>query len=140
MLIPFRLPYGKLALLSVFTATVSFGQHDPGVRQGAPGAGAPLQGLTTTEKLLFDEGVQRATQLEAVCDECADLILGHHTDPASANLVTLTNSAGLGARFNGDQCTVCHNQPALGGLADLWCPIRRTSRTSSGSLRIRCSI
>jgi CxxC motif-containing protein (DUF1111 family) len=36
--------------------------------------------------------------------------------------VTQTNSAGLGARFNGDQCTVCHNQPALGGSGGFMVP------------------
>src|SRR5262245_39607494 len=102
-------------LFIVLVPSVCLAQKDPGVRPGAPGGGAPLPGLTSVELALFNEGVQRAIQLEAVCDSCADLPLGNFTDPAEANLVALTNSAGLGARFNGDQCTVCHNQPALGG-------------------------
>jgi len=89
--------------------------HDPGLRGGSPGAGQPLPGLTRIELQVFNEGVQRAIQLEAVCDDCADSVIGTFVDPAKANLVTLTNSSGLGTRFNADQCTVCHNQPALGG-------------------------
>jgi cytochrome c553 len=118
---------GRVLLIVAAMLTASFGtlgwaQKDPGVRQGAPGGGRPLQGLTDIEKALFLEGQQRAIQLEASCDDCADLILGHFTEPSQANLVTLTNSAGLGARFNGDQCTVCHNQPALGGSGGFMVP------------------
>jgi CxxC motif-containing protein (DUF1111 family) len=89
--------------------------HDPGVRGGPSAAGQPLHGLTPIELQMFNEGVQRAIQLEAVCDDCADTVIGSFVDPAKANLVTMTNSSGLGTRFNADQCTVCHNQPALGG-------------------------
>lgn len=113
---------GSRAVMFVAVSTVCLAQHDRGVRPGPPGAGAPLQGLTQIERMLFDEGVQRAIQLEASCDDCSDLVLGHHTDPARANLVTETNSAGLGARYNGDQCTVCHNQPALGGSGGFMVP------------------
>src|SRR5262245_25108300 len=109
---------GTILVMSV----VCFAQHDPGVRGGPPGAGAPLAGLTPIELAIFNEGLQRAIQLEAVCDDCADLTLGTFTNPAEANLVTRTNSAGLGARFNGDQCTVCHNQPALGGSGGFLVP------------------
>jgi hypothetical protein len=38
------------------------------------------------------------------------------------NLATLTNSAGLGARFNGDRCSVCHQQPAIGGSGGFLVP------------------
>jgi CxxC motif-containing protein (DUF1111 family) len=38
------------------------------------------------------------------------------------NLATLTNSSGLGARFNGDQCSVCHQQPAIGGSGGFLVP------------------
>jgi Di-haem oxidoreductase, putative peroxidase len=105
-----------------FTVSLCFAQKDPGVRQGQPNAGARLNGLTPVESSLFDEGLQRAIQLEAVCDDCADLTLGNSTDPAKANLVTQTNSAGLGVRFNGDQCLSCHNQPALGGSGGFLVP------------------
>src|SRR5262245_43980212 len=108
--------------LCVLAPSVGSAQRDPGVRSGPPGGGAPLQGLTAIELDLFNEGMQRAIQLEAVCDSCADLMLGQFTDPSQANFVTKTNSAGLGARFNGDQCTVCHNQPALGGSGGFMVP------------------
>jgi hypothetical protein len=112
---------GKVSLLFA-TAALCLAQHDPGVRPGPAGAGQPLNGLTLEEMKVFVEGVQRAIQLEAVCDNCSDLVVGTHTDPTQANLVTLTNSSGLGARFNGDQCTVCHNQPALGGSGGFMVP------------------
>jgi len=111
-----------VCMIVVYATVASFAQQDPGVRRGAPSAGAPLPGLTPVELALFDEGLQRATQLEAACDDCTDLTLGTFTDPKRANLVTQTNSAGLGARFNGDQCTVCHNQPALGGSGGFMVP------------------
>jgi hypothetical protein len=110
------------AVFVVLTPSVCLAQKDPGVRPGVPGGGAPLPGLTSVELDLFNEGLQRAIQLEAACDDCADRPLGQFTDPAQGNLVTLTNSAGLGARFNGDQCTVCHNQPALGGSGGFMVP------------------
>jgi len=106
------------ATIAAFFFAVSspcLAQKDPGVRQGPPGAGTPLKGLTAIELQMFNEGQQRAIQLEGVCDDCSDVTLGSFTDPANANLVTKTNSSGLGVRFNGDQCTVCHNQPAIGG-------------------------
>lgn len=97
-------------------------QKDPGVRKGSPGGGNPLTGLTPIELSMFGEGLQRAIQLEAVCDDCADLELGTFVDPGKANFVTKTNSAGLGTRFNGDQCLSCHNQPALGGSGGFMVP------------------
>jgi hypothetical protein len=101
---------------------MSFGQRDHGVRQGPPGAGAALKGLTPIELSMFQEGLQRAVQLEGVCDDCSDLTLGQLTDLTKANLVTQTNSSGLGVRFNGDQCTACHNQPVLGGSGGFMVP------------------
>lgn len=108
--------------LAVLGAGICLAQQDPGVRGGAAGAGQPLPGLTAVELSVFNEGLQRSIQLEGVCDECSDLILGSHTDPAKANVATETNSSGLGVRFNGDQCTVCHNQPALGGSGGFMVP------------------
>ncbi|HKE22849.1 MAG TPA: di-heme oxidoredictase family protein [Bryobacteraceae bacterium] len=71
---------------------------------------------------MFNEGLQRAIQLEAVCDDCSDVTLGSFVDPSQAGLVTQTNSSGLGTRFNGDQCTACHNQPATGGSGGFLVP------------------
>ncbi|HEX7288778.1 MAG TPA: di-heme oxidoredictase family protein [Candidatus Angelobacter sp.] len=113
---------GIPAVLFFALSCACVAQKDPGVRQGLPGAGAPLKGLTAIEQSMFDEGLQRAIQLEAVCDSCSDLTLGSFTDPAKAKLVVQTNSAGLGTRFNGDQCLGCHNQPTLGGSGGFLVP------------------
>jgi mono/diheme cytochrome c family protein len=96
-------------------------QKDPGVRGGPAGAGGPIPGLKLNELALFTEGKLRTTQLESVCDTCNDVALGSDTgeDP---NLATLTNSSGLGARFNADQCSVCHQQPAIGGSGGFLVP------------------
>jgi CxxC motif-containing protein (DUF1111 family) len=103
----------------------SLAQVDPGVRGGAPGAGGPISSsvapLTTEQLYLFTEGLRRFNQLEAVCDNCSDLLLG--ADPGEdPRLATKTNSSGLGSRFNGDQCTVCHSQPAPGGSGGFLVP------------------
>ena len=111
----------RAALLALSCTVLCFAQKDPGVRKGPPGAGGPIKGLQANELLLFNEGKARTTQLESVCDTCNDVTLGGNTgeDP---NLATLTNSSGLGARFNGDQCSVCHQQPAIGGSGGFLVP------------------
>src|SRR5499427_8745177 len=114
--------WSRSMLFCFAMVAMGFAQKDPGVRSGAAGAGAPLNGLTPIELSMFNEGLQRAIQLEAVCDDCSDLTLGAFIDPAQANFVTKTNSAGLGVRFNGDQCLACHNQPALGGSGGFLVP------------------
>ena len=113
---------GRTFAVLFFMVSMCVAQKDGGVRQGVPGAGTPLNGLTPIESSMFQEGLQRAIQLEAVCDDCADDILGSFIDPTMAKLVTRTNSAGLGVRFNGDQCLGCHNQPALGGSGGFMVP------------------
>ena len=70
---------GFAAALLVFTSSLCFAQRDPGVRQGPPGAGDHLPGLTLEERKLFREGTQRVIQLEAVCDDCNDRTLGSFT-------------------------------------------------------------
>ncbi|MBZ5723661.1 MAG: thiol oxidoreductase [Acidobacteriia bacterium] len=116
---------GKTSLLAAMAAIclapLCQAQKDPGVRGGPAGAGKPLAGLNANEQALFKEGTLRMTQLESVCDTCSDVTLGADTgqDP---NLATLTNSSGLGARFNGDQCSVCHQQPAIGGSGGFLVP------------------
>jgi CxxC motif-containing protein (DUF1111 family) len=113
--------FPRILLVALLLACVCAAQKDPGVRGGNPGAGGPLPGLKVNELALFNEGKLRMTQLEAVCDTCSDVVLGSDTgeDP---NLATLTNSSGLGARFNGDQCSVCHQQPAIGGSGGFLVP------------------
>ena len=112
----------RISVVGVLSLTsLCLAQKDPGVRGGKPAAGGPVQGLNANELALFKEGIARTTQLEAVCDTCNDVTLGSDTgeDP---NLATLTNSSGLGARFNGDQCSVCHQQPAIGGSGGFLVP------------------
>lgn len=70
------------------------GPEDPGVRGGAAGAGAPLQGLTADETAFFRDGLARFADIE---------------------VVTGGNNNGLGPRFNSNQCLSCHAQPAAGG-------------------------
>jgi CxxC motif-containing protein (DUF1111 family) len=74
------------------------GPVDPGVRQGAPGAGDPLKGLTADELAFFQDGQARFADIESVT--------------GGAN-------NGLGPRFNSNQCLSCHGQPASGGSAPL---------------------
>src|SRR5215510_554360 len=111
--------------------------HDPGVRGGLTNTGGGLQQrgipiphpplisanpttgavVNPNERASFEEGINRAGQLESTCDECADVIDGSpvpgELDPVFPQL--RTNSNGLGARHNADQCFICHAHPVLGG-------------------------
>ena len=121
-------------------------QVDPGVRGGmANTAGAlqqrgipiphppaispnPTTGATinTNELTSFNTGIARAGQLEATCDTCADFPDGApaigvgELDPIFPQFHT--NSNGLGARHNADQCFGCHFQPTLGGSGGFLVP------------------
>ena len=66
------------------------GVHDPGVRGGPSGAGGPLPGLTADESAFFQAGLAKFLDIESVPD-------------------------GLGPKFNSNQCSGCHSQPAVGG-------------------------
>ncbi len=70
------------------------GPVDPGVRGGAAGAGAPLNGLTADETAFFEDGQGRFADIE---------------------VVTGGANNGLGPRFNSNQCLSCHSQPNAGG-------------------------
>jgi len=67
---------------------------DPGVRGGQAAAGGPLRGLTADELAFFNDGASRFAEIESV---------------------TGGTNNGLGPRFNGNQCLLCHVQPAPGG-------------------------
>ncbi len=118
---PYHAFFPRVFAVALSLMPLCLAQKDPGVRGGAPGAGAAITGLHTNELTLFNEGRLRMIQLESVCDTCSDVTLGSDTgqDP---NLATLTNSSGLGARFNGDQCSVCHQQPSIGGSGGFLVP------------------
>jgi CxxC motif-containing protein (DUF1111 family) len=89
----------KLAslLASVFfMAGAAFAQTDPGVQSASRGTGATLIPSTDTTGFLtfFNDGLTRFQSVETVS--------------VGANV-------GLGPRFNSNQCSSCHAQPAIGG-------------------------
>jgi CxxC motif-containing protein (DUF1111 family) len=69
---------------------------DPGVRGGPPSAGGALSGLTSDEAQFFQNGLTRFQNVE---------------------VVTGGDNNGLGPRFNSNQCSSCHLQPAVGGTS-----------------------
>ncbi|MGA9444792.1 MAG: hypothetical protein WBV26_00005, partial [Candidatus Sulfotelmatobacter sp.] len=92
---------GKLA--SVLTWVVLFlpgmalAQTDPGVQSGNRGTGATLINPANDPNgfyAFFQDGLTRFQEMETVSN--------------SANV-------GLGPRFNSNQCSSCHAQPAVGG-------------------------
>jgi Di-haem oxidoreductase, putative peroxidase len=119
--------------------TSALAQHDPGVRGGIANTAGYLQyrgipiphppvisphpetgaTIAINELKSFIEGIGRAGQLESTCDSCSDVTPGSpvtglgELDPVFPQFHT--NSNGLGARHNADQCFVCHAQPTLGG-------------------------
>ena len=129
----------------------AFAQKDPGVRGGLSNTGGGLQAqripiphppaispnpttgatITANELASFLEGINRAGQLESTCDSCAMVTDG---SPAPVNPLNglkeldpifpqfTTNSNGLGARHNADQCFACHSQPGLGGAGGFLVP------------------
>lgn len=128
-----------VAVLGYLLATPALAQHDTGVRGGFENTAGALQqrgipiphppvispnpttGATigVNELASFLEGVRRAGQLEATCDTCSDVTQGSpvvglgELDPEFPQFHT--NSNGVGARHNADQCFACHAQPTLGG-------------------------
>src|SRR6516165_6897383 len=132
-------------------ASESFAQTDPGVRGGLNNTGGGLQAqgkqiphppvispnpttgatITANEFSSFFEGIARAGQLESTCDQCAMVTDG---SPAVKNPINglneldpifpqfTTNSNGLGARHNSDQCFGCHANPVLGGSGGFLVP------------------
>ena len=115
----------------------------------------PVTGATVNEneKLSFFEGINRAGQLESTCDQCAMVTDG---SPAVTNPINglkeadplfpqfTTNSNGLGARHNADQCFACHSQPTLGGAGGFLVPnpvdLARFGPAAASLLRILNSI
>jgi Di-haem oxidoreductase, putative peroxidase len=85
-----------------------------------------LAPATPNERASFLEGINRAGQLESTCDSCAMVPDGspalgfNEIDPIFPQFIT--NSNGLGARHNSDQCFACHAQPTLGGSAAFLVP------------------
>src|SRR5258708_5419194 len=134
------------AALLCMSGASALAQTDPGVRGGQQNTAGyleyrgipiphpplispnPTTGATITANELasFNEGINRAGQLESTCDTCADVPDGSpvvglgELDPIFPQFHT--NSNGLGARHNADQCFVCHAQPTLGGSGGFLVP------------------
>jgi hypothetical protein len=135
-----------IGLLCLLATTSAFAQKDPGVRGGLNNTAGYLQyrgipiphppvisphpetgaTITDNEKASFLEGINRAGQLESTCDTCSDVTQGSpvtglgELDPLFPQFHT--NSNGLGARHNADQCFLCHAQPTLGGSGGFLVP------------------
>jgi CxxC motif-containing protein (DUF1111 family) len=82
----------------LFTAGMVHAQVDPGPRGGAPGAGTYYDSLNANEQIFFTQAQLRFQEVDSV----------------SGTIAGETGS-GLGPTFNGNSCTMCHAQPAIGG-------------------------
>jgi CxxC motif-containing protein (DUF1111 family) len=87
-------------VLAVITPGMPQAQHDPGPRGGAAGAGGPFPTLNANEQALFNAAFMRLQEVQSVSGNIAG-----------------EDSGGLGPTFNGNSCTMCHAQPALGGTS-----------------------
>jgi CxxC motif-containing protein (DUF1111 family) len=88
-----------LAMVTLFFAGTAFTQAvDPGVQSGNRGTGTALASVASDSPsgilAFFTDGQNRFQEVETVSN--------------SANV-------GLGPRFNSNQCSSCHAQPAVGG-------------------------
>ena len=87
-----------LTLAVLFLAGMALAQTDPGVQSGNRGTGAALSSVLANNPsgilAFFTDGQTRFQDVETVSN--------------SANV-------GLGPRFNSNQCSSCHAQPAVGG-------------------------
>ena len=88
----------SVATFTVLLATAAFAQTDPGVQSGNRGTGAALSSVLANDNAgilnFFNDGLARFQEVESVS--------------GGAN-------NGLGPRFNANQCSSCHAQPAVGG-------------------------
>ena len=87
----------SLSFAVVFVASVAFAQTDPGVQSASRGTGATIINPSSDPNgftAFFNDGLNRFQEAETVSN--------------SAN-------TGLGPRFNSNQCSSCHAQPAVGG-------------------------
>lgn len=87
------------ALLTVLMVSVLHAQtaKDPGVRGGPPGAGGFISGLTTSQLAAANDSTETFKEI--------NLVAGGSS----------FKTVGLGARFDSNQCSGCHAQPAAGG-------------------------
>jgi len=93
------MPFGwKLGATLVFFCSVVCAQSDPGPRGGAPGAGRYYPTLNAAEQAFFTQALARLQEVDSV-----------------SGTVPGQKGSGLGPTFNGNSCTLCHAQPAIGG-------------------------
>jgi CxxC motif-containing protein (DUF1111 family) len=89
-----------LVLATLFLAGIAFTQTDPGVQSGNRGTGAALPSVLANDNpgilAFFNDGLKRFQDVESVSN-------------------SPTGNNGLGPRFNFNQCSGCHAQPAVGG-------------------------
>jgi CxxC motif-containing protein (DUF1111 family) len=71
---------------------------DPGPRAGAAGAGSFYPTLDADEQAFFTAAMERFGEVDSV-----------------SGTVSGEPGVGLGPTFNGNACTMCHAQPAIGG-------------------------
>jgi CxxC motif-containing protein (DUF1111 family) len=90
-------PIAALTLAVLFLAGMALAQTDPGVQSASRGTGATIINPADDPNgfaAFFQDGLNRFQVVETVSN--------------SANV-------GLGPRFNSNQCSSCHAQPAVGG-------------------------
>jgi len=76
----------------------AWAQTDPGIRTGAPAAGAVVSGASSNESKFFSAGKDAFSEVQTA-------------DGAGGT------EAGLGPRFNLNSCAGCHAFPAVGGAS-----------------------
>ncbi len=86
-----------IGTLPIAAQSSSSTAHDPGVRTGSIGAGAPIAGLTPNQQAFFSAGLMTFNEIDSVKGTVAGTGLG------------------LGPRFNAESCAQCHAAPAPGG-------------------------
>jgi len=79
-------------MMAAGQAPGQFISKDPGVRGGPAGAGGMIDGLSDTQKAVFDAGAEDFAEEDSL-------------------------ASGLGPRFNLDSCAGCHAQPTVGGTS-----------------------
>jgi CxxC motif-containing protein (DUF1111 family) len=91
-----------LTLAMLLSAEMAFSQTDPGVQSGNRGTGNALPSVLQNDNQgildFFTDGLKRFQATESVSNS-----------PNGTN--------GLGPRFNANQCSACHAQPAVGGTS-----------------------
>src|SRR5438094_2656320 len=87
-----------LVLPAILSTGALQAQHDLGPRGGLPGAGGAFPTLNANEQAFFNQAFLRFQEVQSVSGD-----------------IPGEDSEGLGPTFNGNSCTMCHAQPAIGG-------------------------